>query len=68
MNQVKIALYHCPITFEYKLVKVTSTIDEDDPCLMWVFDSKKMNLAKKIMKNLNIAHLLASHTNAPILA
>lgn len=58
MKKIQIALVHCPKSTRYQLVKMTKEIDPDDPCVMWIFDSSKINTAKKIMKNMNVAQLL----------
>ena len=58
MKDVKIALLHCPKSSSYKLMKMTSDLNEDDPCIMWVFDASRFKMAMKIMKNMNIADKL----------
>ncbi|WP_462251636.1 hypothetical protein [Ekhidna sp.] len=58
MKHLRIALIHCPKSTTYKLVKMTQDMDENDPCVMWVFDSSNMRVAKKIMKNLNVANVI----------
>jgi hypothetical protein len=55
MNKIRIALFHCPDTSRYKLIKLNPEVSEDDPCLMWVFDSSKLEMARKITRNLNLA-------------
>jgi len=56
MQKAKIALIHCPKSNTYQLVKLLKKVDVSDPCLMWVFDISRLNTAKKIMKNMNLAH------------
>lgn len=58
MKNIKIALIHCPKSSSYKLVKVNKEMDRNDPCVMWIFDSSKINTARKIMKNMNVAHFI----------
>ena len=67
MKSFKIALLHCPKSSVYKLMRFTKEMDESDPCIMWVFDSSKLTLAKKIMKNMNIARSLNPATGFPAL-
>lgn len=62
MKKFRIALFHCPESSEYKLIKLTPEMDENDPCVMWVFDSSKLALAKKIMRNMNVAAVTSSET------
>lgn len=58
MKDVRIALFHCPKSTTYKLLKMTAEMDENDPCILWVFDSSNMRIANKIMKNLNVANVV----------
>ena len=58
MKDFKVALVHCPEAVTYKVVKMTADMSEEDPCIMWVFDSSKFKMALKIMKNMNIADKL----------
>ncbi len=67
MKKIQIALYHCPNSMEYKLIRLTDDIDLNDPCLMWIFDSSKIRLAKKIARNLNLVQDLNPATNFPII-
>ena len=60
MKKIQIALVHCPQSTSYKLVKMTKEMDANDPCIMWVFDSSKINTAKKIVTNMNVAQMLNS--------
>ncbi|MEM7296917.1 MAG: hypothetical protein AAF391_01475 [Bacteroidota bacterium] len=58
MKKFKIALVHCPKSTIYKLVKMTSDMNENDPCIMWIFDSSKLKVAKKILLNMNAAKFI----------
>ena len=68
MKKFRIGLLHCPNSSEYKLIKLTPDMNENDPCFMWVFDSSKINRAKKIMRNLNLASSFNPETGFPNLA
>ena len=58
MENIRIALIHCPNSLTYKLIRLTDELDLNDPCIMWVFDASKMKTAQKIMKNMNVAQVL----------
>ena len=57
MKEFRIGLYHCPQSTSYKLIKLSKDVDENDPCLLWVFDASRKKLAKKILNNMNIANV-----------
>ncbi len=68
MKNFKIALFYCDKAFKYKLVTVDDQIDPEDPCLLWVFDSSKIKVAQKIVRNMNLAGVTNPDTGFSLLA
>ena len=60
MKAYKYLLWHCPEKNDYKLEIVNHDLKTNraDPCLVWEFENGEDRVARRIMENLNIAHLL----------
>ena len=60
MSEIKYILRHCTQSSEYKLelIEHSTSKDLNDPCVLWVFDSRQENVALKLMANLNAANHL----------